>query len=324
MSSQSMKAQHIDFKNVNFSKSDSVAANLQVKRLNDVEGLTKELIKGASNDAEKYRAIFRWITLNIEYDYHLFLQSERKELKLKYERKKLAKYRTKLMTKLNRRLLNKKLGICYGYSLLLENMCAYAGLNCVVIEGYARQGSDKIGYGKINHAWNAVEIDSKWYLSDPTWASGKVMRPSGKFIKDFEPDYFLSDPFYFAAGHYPKNKSWLLLKDPPSLKDFLNAPIKLEGFTNYQLNQVFPVDGSFSVKRDSVVTFKFTSNYPDLKGSIKVDLIGKHIIRSGYMKASKDENGFYTFQVKFEPRDTYRVIIFLDRKETLLYQIAVY
>lgn len=309
---------------MDFSKPDSIAENLKVKNLKDVEGITNQLIKGAETDVEKFRSIFRWITLNIEYDYDLYLKSEKKELKLKYEREKLAKYRVKLMTKLNRRLINKKLGICYGYSLLLENMCSYAGLNCALIEGYARQGSDKIGYGKVNHAWNAVELSDKWYLTDPTWASGKVMRPAGKFVKDFEPDYFLSDPFYFGTQHYPKDKSWLLQYEPPSLKEFLYSPIKLEGFTKNKINQIFPENGSFRVKRDSVVTFKFTSNFSDIKTNIKVDFVGKHIRKSTYAKAKVDDEGFYTFQVIFEPRDTYRVVIYLNRKETLLYQVTVY
>lgn len=53
-------------------------------------------------------------------------------------------------------------GVCNSYSYAYEMIATACGLNCRRVYGTA--GGD--------HAWNAVEINGKWYQTDPTWNDG--------------------------------------------------------------------------------------------------------------------------------------------------------
>ena len=60
-----------------------------------------------------------------------------------------------------------------------------AGLECEKISGQAKGGGyypgcfdpDRLSRGPGAHAWNAVKLGGKWYLSDATWAAGSVGKP---------------------------------------------------------------------------------------------------------------------------------------------------
>src|ERR1700739_3628644 len=60
-----------DFSTYDFSKVDSFALTVKLKHDNYFK-LAKDLTDTFSNDRDKVRAIFRWITGNIEYDYKTF------------------------------------------------------------------------------------------------------------------------------------------------------------------------------------------------------------------------------------------------------------
>lgn len=49
--------------------------------------------------------------------------------------------------------------VCEGYSRALLLLCKRAGINCILVTGYAGE----------EHMWNMVEISGKWYHIDLTW-----------------------------------------------------------------------------------------------------------------------------------------------------------
>lgn len=50
--------------------------------------------------------------------------------------------------------------VCSGYAAAFKLLSQQAGLNSIVVTGKLE--------GNINHAWNKVEIDGKWYVLDVT------------------------------------------------------------------------------------------------------------------------------------------------------------
>lgn len=206
-------------------------------------------------------------------------------------------------------------------------MCGFAGITCEVISGYGRNELDRMGYGVIDHAWNAVFINNKWYLSDPTWAAGYVNADFNQFRKRFNKNYFLADPFFFALDHYPKNPDWLFLTDKPTLKSFLNSPYKGQGFIDNKLNHYKPEGGSIKLKGDSVIKFAFTSNLPsDSLKKVSVDVyakskfIFKHL-RSEVCPLKVNQEGYYYFDFIVKEKGLFRIRIFIGRKLAFTYEV---
>jgi uncharacterized protein YegL len=61
-------SQYSEFESVDFSRADSIAENYAGYGLRDQKKLADLLTKDLPTDVEKFRAIFKWVTLNISYD----------------------------------------------------------------------------------------------------------------------------------------------------------------------------------------------------------------------------------------------------------------
>src|SRR5690606_12898203 len=104
---------------------------------------------------------------------------------------------------------NKKT-MCTGYAYLIKEMCFLANIESKIIDGYGRTTASNVdSLETINHSWNAVKLNNKWYLCDATWSSGYTLN-NYLFIKDYNDGYFLTDPILFATNHYPIDKKWFL------------------------------------------------------------------------------------------------------------------
>jgi hypothetical protein len=168
---------------------DRHADTIRWGRYTAIDSLTRALIAPAVNDRDKVRVLFYWIAKNIRYD-HTGMRHRVWSL-----------YRSK--TDLARATLHKGAGICEGYSVLLEAMLDVAGIRNRVVSGIARTPTEPVFDTLPNHVWNAVRIDSTWYLLDVTWASP---RTAALPIREF---YFLPDPAALAATHLPQDSQWL-------------------------------------------------------------------------------------------------------------------
>jgi len=177
-------------------------------------------------DSLKAHAIFKWITLNIEYDMYTH---QRIEVGKKTRRKQKP-----------HQVFRRKKALNYGYALLFESMATKAGLQAVTIRGVAKSKISEIGKNqtKINHAWNAVTIGKRHALLDVAWASGGTI--NGKFVKNFKEYYFDTPAPKFVVNHFPKEKAWQLLDTPISYSDFKNYPIPYDAFfkNNFVLTSV--------------------------------------------------------------------------------------
>ena len=220
-------AQITDFSHINFSKADQIAALSQNKGLHNMPGLIYDLTHDLDTDAEKFRAIYLWVCLNISNDYKLYYKNKRKKNKYKNDSLKLKDWNNQLRKEVFRKLLKRNTTICTGYAFIVQELSSLANLDCKIIHGYGQTSMTSIDSSDPpNHTWNAIKLNEKWYLCDPTWASGIPDPETNIFKFEYNDGYFLSNPELFSINHFPQDQNWTLLgMDSPTYETFLNAPI---------------------------------------------------------------------------------------------------
>lgn len=224
-SAQSLFGQITDFAQTDFGKADSMARLYPGYALTDIGGLTRKLTVNLSTDVEKFRAVYLWLCYNIDNDYALYHLNKVRREKIA-DPQALRAWNKEFQHLMVEVMLQKKRTVCTGYAYLLRELSLYAGLSCVIVDGYGRSGRMTRGESTPNHSWNAVRLNNKWYLCDPTWSSGAIEAQSKKFLKKYNDDYFLPDPRIFIQKHYPLDSAWMLLSEnkKPTLHQFLNRP----------------------------------------------------------------------------------------------------
>ena len=161
-----------------------------------VRGLARYINAGFSTEPDKARAAFGWVARHIRYDV-----DHRYRLELERETTEVAQ-----------ETLVKRRGVCQHYAGLYSALANQAGVLTYVVPGYSSL-RDPIG-----HAWCASRINGQWYLMDPTWAAGRVIK--NKFTFRFNNDYFMVRPAVFIESHMPFDPLWQLLKEPRTPQQF--------------------------------------------------------------------------------------------------------
>ncbi len=189
------------------------------------ESLSQKLTASCNTEAEKVRAIFRWITENISYNVRPSYNSSQALNPYSGDINDTGELKS-LTERVADGVLKKKVAFCDGYARLFKTLCNYAGIKAEVITGYARTNINRIDRKfRSNHRWNAVLIDNNWRLLDATWASGYV-NYSSEFTQSYNEYYYLTPPEDFIRDHYPEDLTWTLLPSPPVLKEFQYTPFK--------------------------------------------------------------------------------------------------
>lgn len=237
-------------KTVSFAVIDSRASDIDA---NTPDTLSWLLTAAYTTEIEKVRSIFYWITDHIAYNtirfqpYPVTYTDDGYESE--YDEDTILK---PLDERVARIVLKRRHSLCDGYARLFKTLCDYAGIKSEVITGYARTNIGSSQF-RCNHKWNAVMIDSNWYLLDATWASGYLSYTGNTFIKDFNNNYFLTPPKYFIHDHYPDNIRWTLLDNPPTLSEFNRSPFKQPAF-NYKIVSYTPSRGVIHASVGDTVT----------------------------------------------------------------------
>lgn len=145
------------------------------------------------NDLDKYAIFFYYLCTKIQYDIEKKNKDE-KDLEIIFK----SGYANSLQ-----------------FCKLFEYMCKKHLLRVKHISGFCKSKElphFKIGTNsnRINHHWNAIYINSKWYFCDLTFGSGGI-KPRGQFKKDyFNPFYFLTPPDTLIETHRPIDDLWQL------------------------------------------------------------------------------------------------------------------
>ena len=229
-------AQH---KTVSFAYIDSKASNIDA---DSPDTLAYLLTASYTTDLEKVRSIFYWIADHISYN---TIRYQPQPVAYKDDGYESAHDADSVLKPLDERIaeivLKRRYSLCDGYARLFKTLCDDAGIKSEVINGYSRTNFGNSQF-RCNHKWNAVMIDSNWYLLDATWASGYLNFSGTNFIKDYNDAYFLMPPKYFVQDHYPDDIKWTLLSDPPTLAEFNRSPFKQPAF-NYRIVSFTPSKG---------------------------------------------------------------------------------
>lgn len=264
-----------------YSKADSIAINFKEDYSNDAKYLARKLTANLEAPHEKYRAIFRWIAENIEY--------------------KRGRYGRD-----SERILKKGAAVCEGYSSLLFEMCEAIGIDCEIIIGYSKTtpSSDiPLKLKTTDHAWNAVKLYDKWYLSDVTWATSKFNTEDREFIKAFDENYFLSNPNFFLLKHYPENKDWILTDTSFTKRDFKKGAVFYSNFLDFDFQDLKIPRGLVRRK----IEIEFTTPVEITRASI-----GFERSRDYIPLEVKNENGRSIIEYEFEKRDFGAFTVFLN------------
>ena len=226
---------------INHSIIDNILENAPKRENTSLEKLIKYLKKKSKNlsDVEKAWLVFKWIALNIEYDF--------------------AGVNNHNYDVSNEATFNRGKSICEGYSRLYKNIGEKLGLIVEFISGYAKgfnyEITDKLEESE-SHAWNTVKIDDKWFFVESTWGAG-YSEDHHNFIKRFNDYYFFTPPIQFVRGHFPNESKWQLLP-----KDQIVDQKKFMEFV--QLKSHFYKYGFKSIDPD------YTFNHVSEKGNFKI------------------------------------------------------
>ncbi|MBI2171818.1 MAG: hypothetical protein HYU30_07355 [Chloroflexi bacterium] len=272
-----------------------------------IKALASYLVSPAQDDVEKARAIYRWITDNIAYDFASYLSKRYPDQSAEA-------------------VMKRRTGVCSGYANLFAALGKAAGLQVEVISGWSK------GYAYVNntldeepnHAWNAVRLDGGWYLVESTWGAGFISEEK-QFVRRFDGYYFLTSPQELIFDHYPVDSRWQLLVVPVAKQEFLSLPrvwpeffengIGLESHRQAGIRANREVDVTLSAPLDALLLVTLHRGEEDLS-----DLM-TFVQRSG---------GDYHVKAAFPGAGEYRLTVFSKKASdqgpfhsTLEYTVAV-
>jgi hypothetical protein len=253
-----------------------------------------------SDTSDRIRAVYSWITDNIAYDVDV------------YKKKKVYSAVDSV--------LKTRKAICAGYTRLFQYMCDELGIDCRIINGYARSGMESLVVSedslKVNHSWCAVNVNGKWNLIDPTWASGYTIEGTDVFTKTRNDWYYFTPPEKFIMDHYPNDPSWQLLQQTVQPSTFTRWPLVLQGYIDNDIVEIFPREGYVKKQVGDTLHFKFRTSHA-LNAILLTSLNNKKIYHLESLKSNGTDYQFdyvlehvgnYDLQVDFlylEPRSSY-------------------
>ncbi|MBL7740476.1 MAG: hypothetical protein JNK14_14760 [Chitinophagaceae bacterium] len=223
--------------------------------------LVKEVTAPYQSDRQKITSIFRWITDNISYNIRAAGRNRNIPAIFEEPDDDTGTVLKPLNLRVAETVLRRRMAVCDGYARLFKTMCDHANIPSEVVTGYARTGWNRrrSNFGS-NHTWNAVYIDSAWYLLDATWAAGHTNLRGDEYIRFYDARYFLTDPVQFILDHYPEDIRWTLLKEPPPLTEFNYSPFRYKGFIKTGIHSFYPARGVIEATVGDSIRFEVNSS----------------------------------------------------------------
>jgi hypothetical protein len=280
-------AQDIDVKKFDYRKADSIAVYFPKKKYKNISEITKPLTESLSTDHEKFRAIFRWITENIEYNKSAGSLAE------------------------GDKIIRKNKAVCQGFSNLLKEMCESVNIPCDVVVGYTKTEPKDINrkLKKTDHAWNTVKLYGKEYLVDVTWATSKYNVYSRRFMKEFDEYYFLTPPEKFILDHFPKDKKYQLLEKPHKAKQFISTPVYYTDYFHLNVKSLSPLKGKLREKIKKPLVVKFSCP-TEITSAAVYTPYDKFIVPVELKKGNKPDE--YYFEYNFVKDGNYDMTIYFN------------
>jgi transglutaminase/protease-like cytokinesis protein 3 len=212
---------------IDYTTIDNFARNAPESAAKNLNTLSDYLTSPARTDLAKARSVYAWITAHVRYDESAF-SGQRYSSEVDYAN----------------RVLRSRKAVCTGFSLLFKHLLGKTGIPVVTIKGYSRTNDSEAGQPiqRVDHEWNAVNLDGDWYLLDIAWAQTTAKPdPNG----DLRPNdfFFLTEPLAFAANHFPTDPRWQLLNPTVSKTQFDQFPKVYDAYFRLGFDPEFPKTG---------------------------------------------------------------------------------
>lgn len=241
------------------------------ERQNDPDSIAATIIRSItandSTDRQKVASIFAWITSNIEYNTGSRFGSYFPAYASDWDKEYWEDDTTNAIPSLDKRVaaivLRKRVAVCDGYARLFKTLCGAAGIKAEVVSGFGRANGNERNF-TTNHRWNAVFIDTSWYLLDATWAAGYIGN-NNRFQRNFNSYYFLTPPEKFFNDHYPEDHKWILSNQVNVPNEFKRGPFQFPIFQKYFISSVMPASGIINARLGDSIVFELTTRYPNKK-----------------------------------------------------------
>jgi len=321
----SVCAQIEDFEHISFYKADSVAKSYYGADLKSVPRLSYQLTQDLETDVEKLRSIFMWITHNISNDNTVYERNKRKRRQFEHDSVKLIEWNHHIRRKTIATLLKKKKTVCTGYAYLLKEMCRYAGITSKIVNGFSRTAETESEEIKTpNHSWNVVLLNGKWYLCDPTWATGMFDPNTYTFDFEYQEGFFLGKPELFIKNHYPLEVQWTLLgEQTPTFEEFLEGPLFYNAAFDYGIVYHGALKMNNTVSKKKIISFQFDQLNPKEIQSVHLVLSTKrkdHRIEPKDLIVEKDS---IRFNHRFLFKGYYDLHVMLNDEAIMTYSFHV-
>lgn len=317
-------SQQSDFNNIDFKEADSISVLYNNTALKNLPVLAHNLTFHLDSDVEKFRAIYKWVCLNIEGDYGFYLKTTRKRKKLKNDSLAFTNWNKSLQKKVFKQLVENQKTICSGYAYLIKELASLSGIACEIVNGYSRSPSSQIGaLGVANHSWNAVKLNNKWYLVDATLASGYFNVNENKFIKSYNDGYFLAEPEQFSKSHFPLDLKWLLLDEAIDSNQFVNGPMAYGSSFKYGVVPVYPNTLKIEVFKEGTIPFQLKIlkdiNLNDVQLSVS-NGVTKEVVQNDDFTFV---DGILKLNYSFKTRGHYDFHVLIDDEVVVSYAVRV-
>ena len=219
----------------------------------EIKSFTDNLVKSCTNQKGVYDKCFSWITSNVkygtEYSDGSYVNNDPYPV------------------------FTKKVAVCQGYANLLFVMLHTQNVPALLTNGYLN------GYGVFGgHAWNYVNCDGVWYVSDPT--------NGGKFEMAQKSSYEHLIPLSFDV---------VLFEKDGCLFDFNESHLNICAVTTKSKYFVTP----YSVGGYQVTSFSPTS---DLPANVRELYIGKNIETLGIERVGLNYHGANVEYINVDPQ----------------------
>jgi hypothetical protein len=267
---------------------------MEMTNLNDDDlfQLTLQLTNPFAKQDEKVRAVYRWITANIEYDMYI--------LKNKNQSAGTAQ-----------EVLKRKKSVCSGYAMLFKAMMDHLGIECVIINGHSKGYDYNVGEffsDKNAHAWNAVKIDDEWRLIDATWGAGYIEKD--QFFRSYKDYYFFTPPDELIQTHYPRQRTWQLLDKKVSRQEFENFVLLKPAYFKYGIKVISHQEYNIHAGYDLLVKV-FAP--PDILMEASI-YYGEHQLDQNFVFSQRNGD-IFEIRAAFSDADAYILRLFAREKE---------
>ena len=230
-------------------------------RSNDIYTIAETITYDYEDDESKVRAIFVWVTDNIEYSLETLDEQKKDRSKRRIKAKdpdEKAELEKELKDNDLKKCLKRRGGVVTDYTYLFTELCDAVGIEAGEVKGYLRRSERKVGQmpRRPDHIWNWARIDGKKYLFDTMLAAGKVGKnPDTKekeFMKEFNDIYFMTPPEIMILNHYPLDKKNQLIDEAVSEEEFANYPFILPGFKSCLIEEFHPKSGLIAADQTEI------------------------------------------------------------------------